>query len=92
MFDTAPTDLHTRADRDGQAYIAYYDPESTYGFAWSGGKIEVCLGGMGEPVVECFDVPGVLLSLRDPLSVLDGFRDYCRALIHHLAIVAEERG
>ena len=69
-----------RQDNDGQVYLAYY--VAPFGFVWDGkaDHIEVCHGGMGEPVVERipFD-PGTILGLR---TAMQKFENACDRWIH----------
>ena len=46
-----------RQDADGTVYLAYY--VAPYGFVWDGytSFIEVCQGGMGEPITATIQAP-----------------------------------
>lgn len=78
--NTQHDDTQLRQDRDGTAYMALY--LTPYGFAWDGDsdhQVEVCHGGMGEPVRWRFDPPGDLFLAESVVEVLDAFNAACHA-------------
>lgn len=78
---TTPRDTHARQDANGTVYLAYYVPEHHAGFCWSGDPsqpVEVCYGGMGEPVVDTFTMPARLLDFPGYLAE---FKRQCDAFL-----------
>lgn len=69
-----------RQDDDGTPYFAFYDPESQFGFMWDGKApvIEVCHGGMGEPVIDTIKLTGrVGVSNASASRWMDWFKLIC---------------
>ena len=80
---TTPHDRRPRQDADGTVYLGYFVPEHSAGFTWSGDPhqpVEVCYGGMGEPVVDTFMMPARLLDLAGYLAE---FKRQCDAFLAH---------
>jgi hypothetical protein len=64
-----------RQDDDGNVYLAYY--VAPYGFCWDlrSPHLEVCMGGMGEPVVDTVPIaPPAPLTM---LATTDYFKRLC---------------
>lgn len=56
------SEKHLRQDADGSPYLGFFDPDTQLGFCWSGDfdqDVEVCHGGMGEPIIDRFRLPDI---------------------------------
>lgn len=65
---TSPdTSTHMRQDADGSPYLGFFDRDTQLGFCWSGDfdqDVEVCHGGMGEPIIATFPLPDIQRAKR----------------------------
>lgn len=68
-----------RQDRDGTAHFAFFDVRTQASFTWDGDseRIDVSLGGYGEPVDHHLYVSRLDQSFAQPKSQLIAFADIC---------------
>lgn len=73
-----PHETTMRQDANGRPYLAYFT--EGYGFCWSGDlqqPVEVCYGGMGEPVMDTFEPDFEGKVDPNPFGILRHFQYLC---------------
>lgn len=85
MSDTTDTTKYQNADQ--QAHLAYFDIRTQASFVWDGRdtRIQVCLGGYGEPVDHTIAAPFNIFTRRFD----DVVQDFQREAQEHAATLPD---